>query len=829
MTFLFAMLLVLVLTILTGLILAIVARTVRDHAMMRRTLDIVMLQVMLPKDLSRDEREEGVGEDIKERIAVAEQWLSTLMALPTTWVDRLLYGRPIVVLEIVARDDDVIVFFAGVERRYLDHLEKQIYAFYPEAEVLPAREHTIFEPSDTFYGASLKLAKAGHLPLATYRELEADTMQSLTGALAKIQNRDAAVIQYICQPAGRRARRKGKEAARRVVTGKQRDIGSSGSLLREATDAVMQSADERLRRTTDAQKLTPRAEERMQLVEQKGAQQQFDVNIRIGVSTRASEEAERVLNAILGAFTQYDMPDLNSLKVVRPRNVQRFIRDLIFRTARSGQATTLSTTELASLFHFPLPTTATPNILWRGAKSAPTPSPMPSEGIILGDNVYRGIARPVHFALDDRRRHMYLIGQTGTGKTTLFLNMIRQDIAAGHGVGVVDPHGDLIEDILLHIPPERQADVILFDPKDTERPLGFNILETKNPAQKDLVVNEVVQILQKLAARLNPESVGPMFEHYLRNALGALSADPEATLLDVPRMFVDEEFRTRILQLPIDPTVRQFWEKEFAQSQRGQMSADMLSYVISKLGRFIGNATVRNMIGQAKSSFDVREIMDQKKILLCNLSKGQLGDINADLLGYVLVSKIQIAALGRADVPEGERPDFYLYLDEFQNFTTDSIAVILSEARKYRLNLNLTHQFIQQLDESIQKAVFGNVGTLVSYRIGVDDAEYLAQQFAPVFSEYDLVNLDRFTAYVRLLIAGTPARPFSLKIPAPPQGGDTQAREAIRQHSRQTYGRSRVDVEQEIAARFAYGAPAKPDKPKPAGGDYLSESLFDIS
>jgi len=406
--------------------------------------------------------------------------------------------------------------------------------------------------------------------------------------------------------------------------------------------------------------------------------------------------------------------------------------------------------------------------------------------------------------------------------------MIVQDIVAGHGVGVVDPHGDLIEDILLHIPPERQQDVILFDPRDTERPLGFNILEAKDPALKDMVVNEVVQILQKLAARLNPESVGPMFEHYLRNSLMALAEDENATLIDVPRMFVDEPFREAILKHDIDPTVRQFWEREFAQSQRGQMSADMLSYVISKLGRFISNATVRNLIGQAHSSFDVREIMDERKILLCNLSKGQLGDINSDLLGFVLVSKIQIAALGRANTSEDKRPDFYLYLDEFQNFTTDSIGTILSEARKYRLNLNLTHQFIEQLDDDIKNAVFGNVGTVISYRIGVDDAEFMAQQFDPVFTEYDLLNLDRFTAYTRMLANGTPTRPFSVRIPPPPAGGDPQVREAVREYSRHTYGRSRADVEQQVLERFQVGHDESPPD-SAAGADYMSESLFDIS
>ncbi|HSX25336.1 MAG TPA: type IV secretory system conjugative DNA transfer family protein, partial [Candidatus Andersenbacteria bacterium] len=415
----------------------------------------------------------------------------------------------------------------------------------------------------------------------------------------------------------------------------------------------------------------------------------------------------------------------------------------------------------------------------------------------------------------------------GTGKTTMFLQMVIQDIKAGRGVGVVDPHGDLIADILHHIPQERLQDVVLFDPRDKDNPLGFNILESKNQEQRDLVVNEVVQILQKLAARMNPESIGPMFEHYLRNALLALVEDPEATLLDVPRMFVDEAFRKNILERVANPVVLQFWNQEFAQSQRGQMSADMLSYIISKLGRFISNDTVRNIIGQAKSSFDVREIMDQKKILLCNLSKGELGDMNSDLLGFVLVSKIQIAALGRSDIPEEERNDFYLYLDEFQNFTTDSIATILSEARKYRLNLHLAHQFIKQLADPIKDAVFGNVGTIISYRIGVEDAEFMEKQFSPVFSQYDLVNLRRFTAVVRLLVHGTPERACSITVPMPQVIGDASSAEQIRTYCRETYGRPKAEVEQEIANRFIpQNSPQQSDKKSP--DSYMSESLFDI-
>lgn len=799
----------------TGGVLAVVVfRLIRGKAQMARSLDIQMLQVLLPKDISPEEREEGIGNSIKERIAVAEQFLSTLSSLPISTFDRFLYGRPRVVFEIVARPHGGIFFYAGTHRTYIDHLEKQIYAHYPEAEVTAAADYTVFSAHDTVRVATLTLRRKDYLPLATYKDLEVDPMQALTGALAKIQKSDAALIQYILEPASRRQAHRGAKAARKTVRGKQRDVASSSW---KGAISSQQEGEGRL---------TSRMERRVQLVEDKLSQQQFSTTIRIGVAVQDPDDAQRVFTALCGSFAQYDLPDLNQLKVVVPRNVQRSIEHMTFRIPHSRLASVLSTTELASLYHFPLPTTATPTIVWRGSRVAAAPGGLPTDGVLLGTNVYRGIETPIYISENDRRRHTYVIGQTGTGKTTLFLTMIMQDIAAGRGVGVVDPHGDLIEDILNYIPTERVKDVILFDPRDREMPLGFNILEARDPDQKDLIVNEVVQILQKLAARLNPESIGPMFEHYLRNALLALVEDPNATLLDVPRMFVDEPFRTRILAHTSNPTVLQFWKQEFAQSQRGQMSADMLSYVISKLGRFISNETVRNIIGQSVSSFDMRDVMDSGKILLCNLSKGQLGDINSDLLGFVLVSKIQIAALGRANVPENNRKDFYLYLDEFQNFTTDSIATILSEARKYKLNLNLTHQFIKQLDDHIQDAVFGNVGTMLSYRIGVEDGEFMAKQFSPVFSEYDLVNLRRFTAVVRLLANGSPERAFSLQTSPPGQTGNPQVASHVRQQSRATYGRPKGEVEKNILQRFQREADA-PVKPVQANS-YMAESLFDI-
>lgn len=803
-------------TVLAALLFVyVVLRSMQSRARLSRSLDIQMLQVLLPKDIALEEREEGIGDSIKERIGVAEQFLSTFSVLPISFMDRLLYGRPSIVFEIVAQPHGGIFFYAGTYRKYIDHLEKQIYAHYPESEVTPAGEYTIFSLHDTVRVASLTLRRKQYLPIATYKELEVDPMQALTGALAKIQNTDAAIIQYVLQGASRRQAHRAARAARRTVQGKQSDIASSSLSLSSKSKQELSE-----------HRLTSRMERRIELVEDKMSQQQFFVTIRVGVAVQDKEDAERVFTALCGSFAQYDLPDLNQLRVITARNQKHAIEQMTFRLFDSSTASTFSTTEVASLYHFPLPTTATPNIMWRGARAAAAPGGLPTSGVLLGTNVYRGIETPIYLSESDRRRHMYLIGQTGTGKTTMFLNMIIQDIIAGHGVGVVDPHGDLIEEILNFIPPERVKDVILFDPRDREMPLGFNILEAKDPNQKDLIVNEVVQILQKLAARLNPESIGPMFEHYLRNALLALIEDPEATLLDVPRMFVDESFRTQVLAKNTNPTVLQFWKQEFAQSQRGQMSADMLSYVISKLGRFISNETVRNIIGQSKSSFDVREVMDSQKILLCNLSKGQLGDINSDLLGFVLVSKIQIAALGRADIPEKDRKDFYLYLDEFQNFTTDSITTILSEARKYRLNLNLTHQFINQLDEPIKDAVFGNVGTILSFRIGVEDAQFMEKQFSPVFSQYDLVNLRRFTAVVRLLNNATPERAFSLSSSPAPELGNPEVAPYVRQESRQTYGRPFALVEKNILDRFHFASPASAS-PK-QGDSYLAESLFDI-
>ncbi len=447
---------------------------------------------------------------------------------------------------------------------------------------------------------------------------------------------------------------------------------------------------------------------------------------------------------------------------------------------------------------------------------------MPSEGILLGYNEYRGIKTDVRMLPGDRRRHLYVIGMTGTGKSTLMEEMAKQDIAAGHGVCVVDPHGTLIENILPCVPKERVEDVIVFNPADIDRPIGLNMLEANTPEEMDFVTQEMIQIFYKLVT--DPSMIGPMFEHYMRNAMLTLMADKKdpGTIVEIPRMFTDEDFQEYKLKFVKDPLVRSFWEKEMAQTT-GQTRSDMLGYLISKVGRFVENEMVRNIIGQPRSGFDFREVMDKKKVLLINLSKGKVGEVNSNLLGLIAVTKLQMAALSRADIPEEERHDFYLYIDEFQNFVTDSIATILAEARKYRLNLIMAHQYIGQLvkekDTSIKDAVFGNAGSIVSFRIGVDDAEFMAKQFAPVFGEFDLINIEKFNAYIRLLINNTAARPFNMHT-YPPTKGNPAIAEAIIELSRLKYGRPREEVFAEILERSKLG-----EVMKEASGEEYEPSL----
>jgi Type IV secretory system Conjugative DNA transfer len=472
----------------------------------------------------------------------------------------------------------------------------------------------------------------------------------------------------------------------------------------------------------------------------------------------------------------------------------------------------VSLEEAAAVFQLPLPPeSGFPGIRTRHARTSPPPSELSRDGILLGNATHRGRQEPVRVSQDDRRRHFYAVGQTGTGKSTLFHRLILDDIRAGAGVGVIDPHGDLIDKLLPAIPRGRWNDVILFDPDDRDFPFGLNILEWISEEERYFLVDETLAVLIKM---FPPEMTGPFFEHSVRNALLLLMADRDSpgTLVELPRIFQDKSWHKKYLPKVQDALCINFWTREYANTSDFHKS-ETLGYIVSKFDRFIANPAVRNIIGQSRSSFRLRTVMDEGKILLCKLAKGSIGETSSRLLGMLLVSKIFSAALQRGNTPEHERRDFFLYVDEFQNLATPTFASILSEARKYRLNLFVTNQYLWQVGRDILAAILGNVGTLIAFRVGPTDAAELAPYFAPSFSERDIANLDRYHAYVNLLIHGRRTLPFCMQTIPDNSVAEPDAALRIREASRR-FACPREQVEAAIAERLEF-APAG----KPAGGE----------
>jgi hypothetical protein len=550
--------------------------------------------------------------------------------------------------------------------------------------------------------------------------------------------------------------------------------------------------------------LSPVHQLHQKLLQEKGAKVGFKTFINIMTVAPVKEEAQFQLANILSAFSQYNTAQSNGFKAKKIKRFREFMVHTLLR-APQGKGMILNTAEIASLFHPPNYSIDTPGIVWLLARFAPAPPNTPAEGILLGENVFRGQHKRIYLRTEDRRRHVYVIGMTGTGKSTFFENLVLQDIRNGKGVCYIDPHGDVVENVLKKLPRERAKDVIYFDPGNLDRPIGLNLLEWHRPEEKDFLINEFLLMFYKLFDPNRTGMIGPQFEHWARNAALTVMANPEGgTLIEIPRLFTDDAFREQMINHVTDPVVLRFWNEQLAKTADFHKS-EMYNYFISKFGRFMTNELMRNIIGQPQSGINFREIMDDQKILLVNLSKGKLGDINAFMLGMIIVAKLNTATLSRQDTPEEQRKDFYLYVDEFQNIATDTFATILSEARKYRLNLNITHQYIAQLPEDVRNAVFGNVGTMLTFRVGIDDAKFLVNQYAPVFNETDLVNIERFNTYVKYLVDNTPLRPFSLRMLRDETPADASLRDAIVELSNLTYGKERNEVDALIRSRASLG------------------------
>lgn len=782
-----------------------------------------LLKLRVPKfSISDDGKKENIQnfqQKTQEKISVIENLYSTLGGMKAQRGLNPFFGRRTdhFSLEVVLIDG-LIYFYIGLPKKSINFFKERIQSVYPDVEIEPVEDYNIFNPKGVVLGSSMRLKNHFIFPIKTYKKLEMDPFDSITNSLTKLEHGDSAAIQIIARSSYKKWHRISSKFTRKVS--KTGDLLSARRLLgRGKTMDIFfklinvffdlaksgSKSKDKIKDPNQVPKLSQMEQEMLKGVEEKNSKAGLDVNIRIVVSAKNEGAAVIYLDNITNSFSQYNMYEYGNSFFASKANQNRLMTDFIYRKFNESQRAVLNTEELASIYHLPLSSTSTSNISWLEAKKSGAPNNIPDDGIVLGRNIYRDKETIIKMKEDDRSRHMYVIGKSGTGKSYFQVNMAIQDIKNGEGLCVIDPHGDLIEDILKYIPKERVEDVILFDPSDTERPLGVNMLEFDTQDQKTFVINEMIKIFDKLYDL--KATGGPIFEQYMRNAMLLIMEDPESgsTLLEIPRVLADESFRKYKLSKCKDYLVRDFWEKQ-AQKAGGEAAlVNMVPYITSKLTPFITNDVMRPIISQQKSSFNFRKVIDEKKILLINLSKGKIGELNSSLIGMVFVGKILMSALSRVDTLEENRHNFYLYIDEFQNFITDSIAVILSEARKYKLNLIIAHQYITQLidkgDERIKDAVFGNVGTFVSFRIGVKDAEIIAKQFAPIFSEYDLVNIPAYNAYIKLLIDNYNPPAFSMLTIKRDEPNENFVKE-IKELSRLKYGRDRSIIENEVKNRI---------------------------
>lgn len=769
-----------------------------------QVLHMTLFEVTLPEIKGKDERQHQVT----ELFGVMEQFYAGMQSVGYKKKNEHY------VMEIASPDgSDSIIFYVAVPTDYIDLFQKQLLSLYPEA-VLTEQQHdyNIFVEGGSTQVSIGTLKKFPIYPIRPKDSFDSDPLAVLLNAFSKIEKEGGgAAVQFVIKSAPHKYQSQYESIMKRVRDGmKTKEAIQRSSFGGEIALSAKELFGGAMKPKKAEEYHLPTQEvdqEALEVFNQKIASPLVEVNIRIASSAKTEPRAKQILSEIESTFNQFEYTRGNYLafKAVVPKALPAAVKAFSFREFSAKQTLPLSLSELATLLHFPADgVQSSPEFKQSRAKTAAAPSEIPTEGTLLGVNKHRGLEREIYITPEDRLRHFYIIGQTGTGKTVLMKNMIIQDIEAGAGVCMIDPHGTDIEDVLSSIPSEREQDVIYFDPSRMDRSIGFNMLEydPQKPEQKTFVVNELFSIFQKLYGG-NPESMGPMFEQYFRNATLLVMEHPESgnTLMDISRVMSDAKYRRMKLEHAKNPVVTQFW-REIATKAGGEAALEnIVPYIVSKFDVFTANDYMRPIIGQQKSAFDFRDIMDNRKILLVNLSKGRLGEINANLIGMIMVGKILMAALSRVDDPTRSFPDFYLHMDEFQNVSTNSISAILSEARKYKLGLTVAHQFIAQLDDDIKDAVFGNVGSMAAFRVGPEDSKFLEHQFSPTFDANDLMNVPNWNTYLKVLANGTPTKPFSAAT-VPPRETDHSKVARIIEESYQKYGRAREEVEAEIIQRY---------------------------
>jgi hypothetical protein len=684
-----------------------------------------------------------------------------------------------------------IHFLAVVDSRYKKFVENQIFAQYPEAEITEVADFIVtFEkqPKKTV-SAELTLSKELFLPIRTFPNFQVDPLAAICGAVSKLQKEEEVWIQIVVRPVGNIWQSAGKGF---VDSRKQKTDSEGRKVALESGESAEMSETER-----------------------KNTKVGFQFIIRILSRAEDSDIALHNLEDTVASFRQFQTPHLNSLAVKsQSKNIFTYLRYLILgrrlddklsvehkflrRFLCERENKILNIEELASVFHLPNKTVEAPNIAWAMSKKLEYPLNLPGNQVgvrLFGQTDYRSNNKVFGIKTLDRRRHMYILGKTGTGKSTMMQNMIIADIAEGKGVGVLDPHGDLIEEVLEMIPESRIADTVLFDPSDIEHPVGINLLKVADMSERDVVADGIVEVFKRQFG----DSWGPRLQYILTNAILTLLECQNVSLLAVTRILIDANYRKFLLKQVKDPIIKNFWENEFAEMSRNpRLLTEALSPIQNKVGRFVSSPMIRNMIAQVNSSIKIDELMDQGKIILINLSQGKIGEENSTLLGGLFVTKIFSSAMQRASQSKENRRDFYLYVDEFQSFANNTFVKILSEARKYGLNLTVAHQYIDQISYEITDALFGNVGTMGVFTVGQKDAQKLEKEFAPYLDFEDIVNLQKYAFVCKLMIDQSQSKPFTAKSLPPLYKGDRARIEKVKQYTRDNFAMKRLDIEDKI-------------------------------
>ena len=802
-------------------------RAAQEHKEYERGLKMVSLLIHLPPvsedtDLGGRDVRDVIDENISKAQVIYNILASTFQK---GWKNRR-YGQRHFGFEIVG-SQGFVYFYATVPATLVDVVRQAIVSAYPSARLEEVDGHNIFSPVgkiNATTGGELTLKEPFAYPIATYQDLKRDAMQALLNSLSTLGKEDGAAIQILMRPADPAVwRKKAHTVAGDKRKGNESGVGAERifSLLRQFAVAFVKPIEHEEKKDSKPE-LSNLDQAVLDAIDDKTRHPGYEVLIRVVASSNISQRSQAILGNMVAAFALFDAPGKNGFKFTPSKDIEKLTTSYILRFfPQRNNDNILNSIELATIFHFPdqrsIPTS---QLERQDSKQVDGPRNIPEQGLLLGYNIFRGVKKPIRIALQDRQRHMYVVGQTGTGKSTFLENLALQDMISGNGFAFVDPHGDTAEKLLSMVPRERTEDVIYFSPADMDYPMGLNLFEFQNPDQKDFLIQEALNMLYKLYDPQHQGIMGPRYEHLFRMAALTVMADPAGgTFIDIPKLFRDPNYVKQKLPYVTDPNVLDFWQKEMPQSQRSNEFGEVVSWFVSKFGAFLSNTMMRNIIGQTQSAFNLRDVMDNKKILLVNLSKGRSGELNSKLLGMIFVMKFQAAAMSRADIDERDRVDFSLYVDEFQNFSTDSFATIMSEARKYHLNLIVANQFTTQLTEEIRDAVFGNMGTIVAFRVGQNDVDALTRYFQPTFDADDLLRVPNYNTITRTLINGVPTQPFSMSTLPPLGSPNIKLSAALKQLSAAKYGHPKAEVEKDIFARMET-KPTAPTTPAQGFGGF---------